>query len=86
MSQRNVETVIWTFRGKSVIRIESIRGRGEALEAAGLRDWLGLPLAPDPSEHECAGAGVRYGIATKRCLIAEGDATRVGRTTAMSNP
>jgi ketosteroid isomerase-like protein len=29
---------VWTFRGRSVIRIESIRGRGEALEAAGLRD------------------------------------------------
>jgi ketosteroid isomerase-like protein len=29
---------IWTFRGRSVIRIESIRERGEALEAAGLRD------------------------------------------------
>jgi ketosteroid isomerase-like protein len=27
---------IWTFRGRSVIRIESIRGRHEALEAAGL--------------------------------------------------
>jgi ketosteroid isomerase-like protein len=29
---------IWTFRGKSVIRIESVRERGEALEAAGLSD------------------------------------------------
>jgi ketosteroid isomerase-like protein len=29
---------VWTFRGRSVIRIESIRGREEALEAAGLRD------------------------------------------------
>jgi ketosteroid isomerase-like protein len=29
---------IWTFRGRSVIRIESIRGREEALDAAGLRD------------------------------------------------
>ena len=29
---------IWTFRGRSVIRIESIRQRKEALEAAGLRD------------------------------------------------
>jgi ketosteroid isomerase-like protein len=28
----------WTFRGKSVIRIESIRDREEALEAAGLRE------------------------------------------------
>jgi ketosteroid isomerase-like protein len=28
---------VWTFRGGSVIRIESIRGRDEALEAAGLR-------------------------------------------------
>jgi ketosteroid isomerase-like protein len=28
---------VWTFRGRSVIRIESIRGREEALEAAGLR-------------------------------------------------
>jgi ketosteroid isomerase-like protein len=28
----------WTFRGKSVIRIESIREREEALEAAGLRE------------------------------------------------
>jgi ketosteroid isomerase-like protein len=28
---------LWTFRGRSVIRIESIRGREEALEAAGLR-------------------------------------------------
>ena len=27
---------IWTFRGRSVIRIESIREREEALEAAGL--------------------------------------------------
>jgi ketosteroid isomerase-like protein len=27
---------VWTFRGKSVIRIESIRGRAQALEAAGL--------------------------------------------------
>jgi hypothetical protein len=26
---------VWTFRGASVIRIESIRGRGEALQAAG---------------------------------------------------
>jgi ketosteroid isomerase-like protein len=29
---------VWSFRGRSVIRIESIRGREEALEAAGLRD------------------------------------------------
>jgi ketosteroid isomerase-like protein len=29
---------VWTFRGRSVIRIESIREREEALEAAGLRD------------------------------------------------
>ncbi len=29
---------IWTFRGRSVIRIESIRGREEALEAAGLQE------------------------------------------------
>jgi ketosteroid isomerase-like protein len=28
---------VWTFRGRSVIRIESIREREEALEAAGLR-------------------------------------------------
>jgi ketosteroid isomerase-like protein len=27
---------VWTFRGQSVIRIESIRGRAEALEAVGL--------------------------------------------------
>ena len=27
---------VWTFRGRSVIRIESIRERAEALEAAGL--------------------------------------------------
>jgi ketosteroid isomerase-like protein len=31
---------LWTFRGRSVIRIESIRGREEALEAAGLRNEL----------------------------------------------
>jgi ketosteroid isomerase-like protein len=29
---------VWTFRGGSVIRIESIRERDEALEAAGLAD------------------------------------------------
>ena len=29
---------VWTFRGASVIRIESIRTRAEALEAAGLRE------------------------------------------------
>jgi ketosteroid isomerase-like protein len=29
---------IWTFRGKAVIRIENVRERGEALEAAGLSD------------------------------------------------
>lgn len=29
---------VWTFRGGSVIRIESIREREEAFEAAGLRD------------------------------------------------
>lgn len=29
---------VWTFRGRSVIRIESIRERDEALEAAGLRE------------------------------------------------
>jgi uncharacterized protein len=29
---------VWTFRGGSVIRIESVRERPEALEAAGLRD------------------------------------------------
>jgi ketosteroid isomerase-like protein len=29
---------VWTFRGNSVIRIESVKGREEALEAAGLRD------------------------------------------------
>jgi ketosteroid isomerase-like protein len=28
---------VWTFRGKAVIRIESIRSRPEALEAVGLR-------------------------------------------------
>ena len=28
---------LWTFRGESVVRIESIRTRSEALEAAGLR-------------------------------------------------
>jgi ketosteroid isomerase-like protein len=28
---------VWTFRGRSVIRIESIREREEAFEAAGLR-------------------------------------------------
>jgi ketosteroid isomerase-like protein len=28
---------IWTFRGRSVIRLESIRERAEALDAAGLR-------------------------------------------------
>jgi ketosteroid isomerase-like protein len=28
---------VWTFRGESVIRIESIMGREEALEAAGLQ-------------------------------------------------
>jgi ketosteroid isomerase-like protein len=30
---------VWTFRGKSVIRIESIMARGDALEAVGLRSW-----------------------------------------------
>ena len=29
---------LWTFRGGKLIRLESIRERGEALEAAGLRD------------------------------------------------
>jgi ketosteroid isomerase-like protein len=29
---------VWTFRGRSVIRLESIREREEALDAAGLRD------------------------------------------------
>jgi len=29
---------IWTFRGGRVIRIESVKGRGEALEAAGLSE------------------------------------------------
>jgi ketosteroid isomerase-like protein len=29
---------IWTFRGRSVIRIESVRERAEALEAVGLPD------------------------------------------------
>ena len=29
---------IWTFRGKSVIRIESVRERPDALEAVGLSD------------------------------------------------
>jgi ketosteroid isomerase-like protein len=29
---------VWTFRGGSVIRIESVRAREEAFEAAGLRD------------------------------------------------
>jgi ketosteroid isomerase-like protein len=28
---------VWTFRGGSVIRIESIRDRDDALEAVGLR-------------------------------------------------
>jgi ketosteroid isomerase-like protein len=28
---------VWTFRGSSVVRIESIRERGDAFEAAGLR-------------------------------------------------
>jgi ketosteroid isomerase-like protein len=32
---------LWTFRGGSVIRIESIREREEALEAAGLPDEAG---------------------------------------------
>jgi hypothetical protein len=30
---------VWTLRGSSVIRIESIRKREEALEAVGLREW-----------------------------------------------
>jgi ketosteroid isomerase-like protein len=29
---------VWTFRGGRVIRIESVKERGEALEAAGLRE------------------------------------------------
>jgi hypothetical protein len=29
---------VWTFRGTSVIRIESVMERAEALEAAGLRE------------------------------------------------
>jgi ketosteroid isomerase-like protein len=29
---------VWTFRGDSVVRVESIRERAGALEAAGLRD------------------------------------------------
>ena len=29
---------IWTFRGASVIRIESVMERADALEAAGLRE------------------------------------------------
>jgi hypothetical protein len=29
---------VWTFRGSSVIRIESIREREDALEAVGLRE------------------------------------------------
>jgi len=29
---------VWTFRGRSVIRLESIREREETLDAAGLRD------------------------------------------------
>lgn len=29
---------VWTFRGKAVIRIESIRERSDALQAVGLRD------------------------------------------------
>jgi ketosteroid isomerase-like protein len=29
---------VWTFRGRSVIRIESVKERAGALEAAGLRD------------------------------------------------
>jgi hypothetical protein len=28
---------VWTFRGRGVTRIESVRERGEALEVAGLR-------------------------------------------------
>ena len=31
---------VWTFRGGTVIRIESVRGREEALDAAGLEDQL----------------------------------------------
>jgi ketosteroid isomerase-like protein len=31
---------VWTFRGKSVIRIESVRERSEALEAVGREDRL----------------------------------------------
>jgi hypothetical protein len=30
---------VWTLRGSSVIRIESIREREEALAAVGLREW-----------------------------------------------
>ena len=29
---------VWTFRGKAIIRVESIRHREEALEAVGLRE------------------------------------------------
>jgi ketosteroid isomerase-like protein len=29
---------VWTFRGRAVIRIENLRGREEALEAAGLSE------------------------------------------------
>jgi ketosteroid isomerase-like protein len=30
--------MLWSFRGSKVIRLESIRGHAEALEAAGLRE------------------------------------------------
>ena len=30
---------VWTFRGRSVIRLESIKTRAEALEAVGLEEW-----------------------------------------------
>jgi ketosteroid isomerase-like protein len=29
---------VWSFRGDKVIRLENFRGRGEALEAAGVRE------------------------------------------------
>ena len=52
---------VWTFRGPSVIRIESVAERAEALEAAGLRDrrcrrrtWRW----PDPATAEPGFGGV----------------------------
>ena len=31
---------LWSFRGRKVIRLEVVRNRAEALEAAGMREWL----------------------------------------------